>query len=284
MSRLTALVPAAVCAAALGRALPDDVAGRVRCIDEGSRALGLQTCCAPWSQEAEDAALLSELGEDGPSLSELGIVAVGPVEPGDGAVEDDAFGRLDAVATGLVRTPGAEPVMGLVSGPLGWGARQASGTGRGLPIDPVEAIDAASDLAADRIRALAGCGVRRIAVVELGAPDLFVASELAAEFHESMLRAAGHLRVELLLVVPVPIAGVASPAELGYERWVSNAGCSDGLGFLPQAAFKSTRAVARSLRRLSAASEVVTGPLGPDVGIEALRSAAALVSKSRGER
>ena len=81
------------------------------------------------------------------------------IEPGDGAVENGTFERLDAVASGLVRTPGARPVVGLVSGPLGWGARLASGRGQGLPIDPVEAIDAASDLAADRIRhwPAAGC-------------------------------------------------------------------------------------------------------------------------------
>ena len=126
-----------------------------------------------------------------------------------------------------MRTPGARPVVGLVSGPLGWGARQVSDQGRGLPIEPVEAIDVASDLAADRIRALAGCGVQRIAVVELGASSLYVDAELAAEFHEAMIRAAHHLRVDLLLVAPDPIAGVASPAELGYEHWASPDCCSE---------------------------------------------------------
>ena len=284
MTRLTALVAGSVYAAALGRARPDDRDGRVRCIDEGTRALGLQVCCAPWSPEAEDAALLAELGEEVPPPPEPGTVAGVPIEPGDRAVENGAFERLDAVASGLVHTPGAGPVLGLVSGPLAWGARQASGHGRGRPIDPVEAIDIASDLAADRIRALAGCGVQRIAVVEPGAPNLFVDAELAAEFHEAMIRAAHHLRVDLLLVAPEPIAGVASPAELGYERWVSIAGCSDGLGFLPHAAFKSTSAVARSVRQLAAAAEIVAGPLGPDVGTEVLRSAAALVAGLGRER
>ena len=284
MSRLTALVPGSVCAAALGRAWPDDLDGQVRCIDEGTRALGLQMCCAPWSQEAEDAALLSELGADVPRLSELGGVAMAPIEPGEGAIRDDTLARLDAAASGLARTPGAGPVLGLVSGPLGWGARQASDHSPGLPIDPVEAIDAASDLAADRIRVLAGCDVRRIAVVELGASNLFVDAELAAEFHEAMLRAARHLRVDLLLVAPDPIAGVASPAELGYEQWVSSAGCSDGLGFLPHSALESTRAVAKSVRRLSTAAEVVTAPLGSNVDPKALRSAAALVAELGRER
>ncbi len=284
MSRLTALTPGSVYAAALGRAWPDDLDGRVRCIDEGSRALGLQVCCAPWSTQAEDAALLAELGEDVPPRPEPGTVAAAPIEPGDNAVENGAFERLDSVTSGLVCTPGAPPVLGLVSGPLAWGARQASGHGRGLPIDPVEAIDAASDLAAGRIRALAGCGVRRIAVVEPGAPNVFVDAELAAEFHEAIIRAAHHLRVDLLLVAPEPIVGVASRAGLGYERWVSSAGCSDGLGFLPQAAFKSITAVARSVGQLATVAEVVAGPLGPDVGTEVLRSAAARVAGLGRER
>ena len=79
VSRLTALVPAVVCAKALGRAWPEDPDGQVRCIDEGSRALGLAFCCAPEPHESQD--------------------------PG-------------AVAAGLVHTPGALPVLGAVTGPL----------------------------------------------------------------------------------------------------------------------------------------------------------------------
>ena len=300
VTRLTALVPGSVCATALGRAWPDDVDGRVRCIDEGTRALGLAMCCTPWSKQAEDAELLSELAGDAALLSrgaEGGVLLSelagdgarlsrrggggSPIKRVDDAGADDAIEGPDAVASGLVLTPGAPPVLGLVSGPLCWGTRQAPGAGRGMPIDPVEAIDAASDLAAGRIRALAGCGVQRIAVVELGAPDLFLDTELAAEFHEAVIRAADHLRVGLLLIAPDPIAGVASPGEFGYERWVSSDGCSEGLGFLAQSAFKSTGAVARSVRRMSAVAEVVTGPLGPDVGAETLRSAAALVAETR---
>ena len=63
MSRLTAVVPGSVCAAALRRAWPDDLDTQIRSIDEGSRALGLAHCCAPWSMEAEDAALRTEFGD-----------------------------------------------------------------------------------------------------------------------------------------------------------------------------------------------------------------------------
>lgn len=76
---MTALVPAVVCAAALGRAWPDDVDGQVRCIDEGTRALGLAHCCSPRSHET---------------------------------------GHHDAVIAGLTRTPGAPPVLGVVRGPV----------------------------------------------------------------------------------------------------------------------------------------------------------------------
>ena len=103
-------------------------------------------------------------------------------------------------------------------------------------------------------------------------------AELAAEFHEAMIRAAHHLRVDLLLVAPEPIAGVASPANLGYEHWASPDCCSEGLGFLPQAAFKPTRAVARSVRRLAAADTVLTAPLGADADPGVVQHAAGLLA------
>ena len=157
MSRLTALVPGSVCAAALGRAWPDDLDAQIRCIDEGSRALGLAHCCAPWSMEAEDAALRAELG-DGPELSGGSSIwpqdsSSGglrrnlqrysryidkiPVDFDDGVARADEeaiatpgpagvgaqFGHGDAVAAGLVRIPGGLPVLALVSGPAAWTAR-----------------------------------------------------------------------------------------------------------------------------------------------------------------
>ena len=79
MTRLVALVPAVVCAKTLGREWPEDVDGQVRCIDEGSRALGLAFCCAPGPRESQD--------------------------PG-------------TVTAGLVHTPSALPVLGAVTGPL----------------------------------------------------------------------------------------------------------------------------------------------------------------------
>ena len=150
MSRLAALVPAEVCAAALGRDWPDDLNSQVRCIDEGTRALGLAWCCAPWSQGTEDAALLAELGAQNPSAGS----------------HSESLERRDEVAEGLARTPGAPPVLGLVSGPLGWSARLVARSAPGMDIDPDDAVEAASDLAATRIRTLAGRGVERVAVVE----------------------------------------------------------------------------------------------------------------------
>ncbi len=78
MTRLAALVPGAVCAAAVGRTWPEDLDGQVRCIDEGARALGLACCCPPRPHETQDP---------------------------------------DAVAASLVCTPGALPVLGVVKGP-----------------------------------------------------------------------------------------------------------------------------------------------------------------------
>ena len=75
---MTALVPASVCAAAVGRVWPGDLESQVRCIDEGARALGLSCCCPPLSHEARDP---------------------------------------DEVTAGLARTPGALPVLGVVEGP-----------------------------------------------------------------------------------------------------------------------------------------------------------------------
>ena len=280
MSRLTALVPAAVCAGALGRDWPDDLDGQVRCIDEGSRALGLAYCCAPWSTEAEDAALRAELGMDASLVAGPGgNAAASAAGPAGEAVVDDVFERLNEVAAGLARTPGAPPVLGVVSGPLGWGSRHATatGTGTGLALDPVEAVDAAADVAADRLRALAGCGVELVAVVEPGVPELNVDPALAAELHGPLVNAAAHLRLGLVLVATGTI-----PAEaLGYGCWVSSRGCSPGLGFLPGSVLRAEpdlrRFLARAMDRPDD-GEVVTAPLEDRVSPDLVRLAAATLA------
>ncbi len=178
MSRLTALVPGAVCAAALGRAWPEDLDGQVRCIDEGTRSLGLAHCCAPWSPEAEDAALRAELGLEAKRVDERvrpirarpsdALWESGqPVSAANKSGNDPAVTQRagadfdgDAVAAALARMPGAPGVMGLVSGPLTWSLRAGSSAA------PEDAVDAASDLACDRLRELAERGVERIAVLE----------------------------------------------------------------------------------------------------------------------
>lgn len=293
MHRLTALVPPAVCAAALGRVWPDDLDGQVRCLDEGARSLGLCHSCAPWSTKVEDAALLMELGIGG--LSPAGSTKAEDVallgEPGMGmplragsaqeAADDDAFGRLDEVAAGLAASPGAPPVLGVVSGPLGWGSRlaaAATAAADSVP-DPVEAIDAAADVAADRLRTLAGCGVETVAVVEAGASEAYVDHAVAAEFHGPLVKAAAHLRLGLVLVC----TGTTPAEELGYGRWVSSGGSSPGLGFVPDEAFGSQRRLRRVLARAADGSddcEMVTAPLDDRVEPDLVRMAAAMLDGS----
>ena len=235
-------------AAALNRPWPDDLDGRVRCLDEGARALGLAMSCGSWSPAAEDAALTSEL------------------DPGSDP--NPALDDLDAVAIGLAQTPGALAVLGAVSGPAALNARVGGDAG--------EDLDDASDLAAARVRALAACGVRRVAVVE--AEHSGLDPDRAAEAHEPILRTAEHLRLDVLLV--------ASPARLGYERWAGPGGCSEGLAFLPSAVFESPVALNRGLdeRRaeLAGAAEAVTVLLGPGTDPAAVRAAAARLAELAG--
>ena len=290
MHRLTALVPPAVCAAALGRVWPDDLDGQVRCLDEGARSLGLRHSCAPWSTKTEDAALLEELGMGGlprGGSTKTGDAALpkeldmGPLASAGAAQEaadDDTFERLDEVAAGLAATPGAPPVLGVVSGPLGWGSRLAAATpaAAGAAADPVEAIDAAADLAADRLRTLARCGVEEVAVVETGAVELYVDPAVAAESHDPLVKVAAHLRLGLVLVC----TGTTSAEDLGYGRWVSSRGCSPGLGFLPDEALGSHRRLRRVLAGATDGPddrEMITAPLDDRVAPGLVRMAAAML-------
>ena len=284
MSRLTALVPGPVCAAALGRGWPDDVDGQVRCIDEGTRALGLAYCCAPWSVESEDAALRAELGghtdpgagSPGAPVGDLAAGAHPNMEsfPSHWRKGGTDFGG-DSVAAGLAQVPGAPPVLGLVSGPLMWAMRIRSAPAL------EDAVDAASDLAAGRVGALAGCGVERVVVVESVDAGDSAAAELLVEAHRPVLRSAHHLRTEVLLVTTTGAA--VPPSSLGYGRWASGRGCSPGLGYLPAEAFDSAAALERWLDRIRAAvqpEEVITGPLDGSVSPGLVRQAARALAKA----
>lgn len=315
MTRLVAVAAPELFAAALNRPWPDDLDGRVRCLDEGARALGLALSCVPWSPGTEDRVLAAELGLEPapvsmPGSADLDAEADGRAcTPGSAPALED----LDAVAAGLTGTPGALPVLGAVSGPAAWATRVGG--------DPDEALDAASDLAAAQVRALGACGVGRVAVVEADWPGFD--SDRVVEAHEPILRTAEHLRLDIFLVV-TPAAGAADwnpnaaaligsaedldlswtgdiagatagdpsavgpvlgcqPARLGYERWASPDGCSEGLAFLPAAAFESAAALDRCLdeRRaeLSEAAEAVAAPLGPDADPAAVRAAAARLAE-----
>ncbi len=243
MTRLTALVPGGVCAAALGRDWPDGVDDQVRCIDEGSRALRLAFCCAPGPDEARDP---------------------------------------DSVAAGLVATPGALPVLGVVPGPLSdellstIHRRGGESAGSSASRDVQELLDDASDAAVDRLRALGACGVGRAAVVEAAAAS-WVGDEAAAEAHRPLLNAAAHLRLDVVLVA----SGLDDVASLGYDRWASDQGCSPGLGFLPAEAFDSAAALERWLDRIRTAggpSEAITAPLDAGVSPELVRHASRVLS------
>ena len=239
MSRLTALLPAAVCARALGRQWPGDLDGQVRCIDEGSRALGLAFCCAPGPDEARDP---------------------------------------DSVTAALVAIPGALPVLGVVRGPLSnellseIHRRGGKLAGISAAQDVLELLDDASDAAVDRIRALSVRGVRRVTVVEDAAAASWVSDDAVVESHRPLLNAAAHLRIDRVLVA----SGLDDGASLGYDRWASARGCSPGLGFLPADAFDSAAALERFLDRIRACGdpgEVITPPLDAGVSPELVRHA-----------
>lgn len=245
LSRLTALVPASVGAAALGRAWPDDLDGQIRCIDEGSRALRLAWCCVPGPDESRDP---------------------------------------DSVTAGLAATPGALPVLGVVPGPLSSELlseihhRGASRAGGSSIRDVQELLDDASDTAVDRIRALSACGVLRVAIVE-DATTAWAGDDAAADAHRPLLNAAAHLRMELVLVA----SGLEKVTSLGYEDWASDRGCSPGLGFLPAEAFDSAAALEHWLDRfqtLGDVEEVITAPLDPDVAPDLVRYASRALARA----
>lgn len=295
-------------AAALNRPWPDDLDGRVRCLDEGARALGLAMSCASWSPAAEDEALTAELnpgsvptpaltpGSTDPNAAASGLAGI------PGAASAPSLDDLDAMATGLAQTPGALAVLGAVSGPAALSARAGGDSG--------EALDDASDLAAARVRALGACGVRRVAVVE--AEHFGLDTDRVAEAHEPILRTAEHLRLDVLLIV-APTSGATGdgtgaaaagavdrdssadgrvagcdPAQLGYKHWAAPDGCSEGLAFLSAGVFESIAALNRGLEErraeLAGAAEAVTAPLGPDADPAAVRAAAARLAENRPDR
>lgn len=288
MTRLVAVAAPELFAAALNRPWPDDLDGQVRCLDEGARALGLAMSCAPWSPEAEDRALAAEIGLEPDSVSAQGLgladLDAGAGGPACTSGSAPSLEDLDAVVAGLTGTPGALGVLGAVSGPAAWSTRVGG--------DPEEGLDAASDLAAARVRALGACGVGRVAVVEAERPGLD--PDRAVEAHEPILRTAEHLRLDIFLIAD-PAAGApgcnssaagatdCDLARLGYERWVSPGGCSEGLAFLPAGVFKSSAALNRCLDEhrdeLAEAAEAVTAPLGPNADPAAVRSAAARLAE-----
>ena len=141
-----------------------------------------------------------------------------------------------------------------------------------------DAVDAAADLASARIRALAGCGVGRVAVIE-DVTGAGVSEDALVESHRPLLNAAAHLRVELVLVANGPDA--AEP--LGYEQWVSGRGCSPGLGFLPREACVSELGLRHCRARgmtLTDSDETVTAPLEDRVSPHLVRMAAGMLARS----
>lgn len=303
--RLMAVAAPEVFAAALNRPWPDDLDGRVRCLDEGARALGLAMSCVGWSPAAEDAALTAELDPGSDPAPALTLDSADPsavtgLASTPGAASAPSLSELDAVAAGLAQTPGALGVLGAVSGPAALSARVGDDSG--------EALDDASDLAAARVRALGACGVDRAVVVE--AERFGFDADQVAEAHEPILRIAEHLRLDVLLIV-APASGATGdgtsaaatgaagrapsangtvtgcdPARLGYERWAGPGGCSDGLVFLPAGVFKSTSALNRGLdeRRaeLAGAAEAITAPLRPGADPAAVRAAVARLAELAG--
>lgn len=293
-------------AAALNRPWPDDLDGRVRCLDEGARALGLAMSCAGWLPAAEDAALKAELNPGSvptPALTSGSAdtdAAASGLAGIPGAASVPSLDDLDAVAAGLAQTPGALAVLGAVSGPAALSARAGGDSG--------EALDDASDLAAARVRALGACGVRRVAVVE--AEHFGLDTDRVAEAHEPILRTAEHLRLDVLLI-GAPASGArgdgtgaaaegaadrdpsadgltagCDPARLGYERWAGPGGCSEGLVFLPPAVFELVAMLDRCLdeRRaeLAGTAEAITAPLGPGTDPAAVRAAAGRLAELAG--
>jgi len=296
--RLVAVAAPEVFAAALNRPWPDDLDGRVRCLDEGARSLGLAMSCAGWSPAAEDAALTAEL-DPGSAPADPRAAASG-LAGTPGAASVPSLDDLDAAAAGLAQTPGALAVLGAVSGPAALSIRVGGDSG--------EALDDASDLAAARVRALGACGVDQVAVVE--AEFFGFDADRIAEAHEPILRTAEHLRLNVFLVVTTasgaagdgpgaaatgaagraPSAnGTATgcdPARLGYERWAGPGGCSDGLAFLSAGIFESAAALNRGLdeRRaeLAEAAMAVAAPLGPGTDPAAVRAAVARLAELTG--
>ena len=178
-------------------------------------------------------------------------------------------------------------MLGVVPGPLSnellsETPRRGGESAGSSPIQDIQdLLDDASDAAAERIRALAACGVRRVAVVEDAAP-LWSGTDAAVEAHGPMLRAAAHLRIDLVLVA----SGPDDVAPLGYDLWASGRGCSPGTGYLPVEALESAAALERGLDRIRASGdpgEVITGPLDASVSPELVRHASRDLARAVGQ-
>ena len=236
MSALLALASPELCAAALRRPAPAGPEDAVRVILDGSAAMGLDAVCGPWDHEAEVAAVAGELsGAPGPSAERLR--------------------EVDTVTEWLVRSPGGRPVVGVVSGPV-WLGRDTGAD------DPQDALDAASDFVAERVRALCELGVGHLVVLETGDGD----TTAAAEAHTAVTRLAQHFGVPVTLVA---LDDAVPAGDLGYDRWVSPSAGSDDLGLLTAAALRCPTEPALP------AGSLVTDYLPPEIEPARVREAAA---------
>jgi hypothetical protein len=195
---LLALASPALCAAALRQPPPTEAEETVRVILDGSAAMGLTVVCGPWDHAAEVDGVRDELG-GAPSPS------------------SERLGAGDTVTGWLVGSPGVSAVVAPVSGPL-WLAAEADAG------DPQDALDAASDFVADRVRALCELGVAHVVVLEASGGRT-VDAAAAAEAHTPIARLARHFGVPVTLVA---LDDAVPAGALGYERWTSpEAGSGD---------------------------------------------------------
>jgi hypothetical protein len=246
VTTFVALVAPDVYAAALRQPPPADPDATVRVISEGARALGLPTLCVPWRPDTEVDAIRADLTAAG----------------GD----DGRLAAVDETARWLCATPGHPPVVGVVSGPMALAAAAA------VDDDLREAVDAAADIAAQRVRALAEAGVDRLVVVDRTGPG--TPSDLARDAHAPLVRLAAHFGIPVTLIA---LYDVLAAGDMGYPAWASPNGGSKGARLL-------TRDELADLDRVAAVTDaagdgvVFTEWLSADVEPDVVRRAAAVVA------